>query len=456
MVINLNGASAKSAVALVTAVLAVVLMIMSAPARALQGADGVHDPASIVKYNGVYHSWGTGNQITHMTSTDLVNWTSASTVFATGTWPSWINTYVSDFAGNFWAPQCVYMNSKYYLYYCCSDFGTKVSCIGVATSTDLSTWTDQGLVLSSGSSTTYNAIDPSAFQDASGNWWLTWGSHWTGIWAAQIDPTTGKLLNSTKTNIVNVSDAEASYVVYRSPYYYVFYNRGVCCNGTSSTYYICTARATSPTGSYTGNKTFLSGSNPVYGPGQFGQYIEGSTRYLTYHYYDGNSNGYPRLKVQQLNYTGGWMVPGDWLASGTYKIVNSANGLALSGGTGASLQPVTINTYTGATNQQWVITSLGWGLYEVTCASGGLSLDAYGCSNTNGTLLDLYSYWGGTCQQWLIDRASDGSYVIQTYNGGTSGMDVVDDPNGSTTSGTQLQLYAYLGGTPQKWTISAP
>jgi len=89
MVINLNGASAKPAVALVAAVLAVVLMIVPTPARALQGADGVHDPSSIVKYNGVYHSWGTGNQITHMTSTDLVNWTSGSTVFASGTWPSW-------------------------------------------------------------------------------------------------------------------------------------------------------------------------------------------------------------------------------------------------------------------------------------------------------------------------------------------------------------------------------
>lgn len=63
------------------------------PARALQGARGAHDPSTIIKRNGVYHVWTTGNQIYqiyHITSTDLVNWTVAPTVFAAGTFP-WLD-----------------------------------------------------------------------------------------------------------------------------------------------------------------------------------------------------------------------------------------------------------------------------------------------------------------------------------------------------------------------------
>src|ERR1700682_5081064 len=58
-------------------------------AYALQGATGIHDPSPIIKRNGTYHIWATGNQIYHLTSPDLITWSVAPTVFPTGQWPGW-------------------------------------------------------------------------------------------------------------------------------------------------------------------------------------------------------------------------------------------------------------------------------------------------------------------------------------------------------------------------------
>jgi arabinan endo-1,5-alpha-L-arabinosidase len=57
-------------------------------------------------------------------------------------------------------------------------------------------------------------------------------------------------LNTTLANVVNVSDAEAGFVIRRGNFYYLFYNRGSCCNGSSSTYYIQVARSANPNGPY--------------------------------------------------------------------------------------------------------------------------------------------------------------------------------------------------------------
>jgi len=435
-----------------------LVVFASAGARAMEGDDGIFDPSRIIKVGSTYHVFGDGTGITHKTSTDLVKWTNVSSVFGSGNGPSWIQTYVPGFAGYFWAPDIIQMGGKYYLYYSCS-LGARASAIGCATSSDLNSWTDQGMVVYSDNNTTYGSIDPGMFVDASGNYWLTWGSHLTGIWDAQLNSSTGKLLNSSKYNIANFSDAEASYGMYHGGYYYIFYNRGTCCSGTSSTYYVSVARATSPSGPYSGNRVFIGSSSPCIGPGHFGYLSDGGTEYASYHYVDANTNGYPRLAVSHVTWSNGWpLMSPDWIANGTYKVVNQANGLAWDdwGCTGASLQAVAQNTYNSLNCQQWVFHQLGWGAYYITCSNGGLALDAANCNNANGTLLDIYSYWGGSCQQWKVYRASDGSYVLATMNGSGNGTSVVDVPGWSTTKGLQLDLWAYNGGANQKWIISAP
>ncbi len=139
--------------------------------------------------------------------------------------------------GNLWAPDISYHNGKYWLYYAVSTFGSEVSAIGLATSTTAAagSWADQGIVYTSAKGTGYNAIDPCLVIDASGKYWLSFGSGWQGINVIQIDPATGKQLASNKTRYHIASRTtskviEASYIYRHGNYYYLFASIDACCD----------------------------------------------------------------------------------------------------------------------------------------------------------------------------------------------------------------------------------
>ncbi len=438
------------------------------PVWALQGATGAHDPSTIVKRNGVYHVWTTGNQIYHMTSTDLINWTEAAPVFKPGTWPGWINTYVSGFNGNFWAPECILVNGIYYMYYACS-MGQRPCAIGVATSTDLTNWIDQGMVVYSDDTSVYGCIDPAVFVDAAGKYWLTFGSHLTGIYIAQIDPTTGKRLNSTVKNIAGSSpycENESSYVMQHGGYYYLFYNKGICCAGINSTYYVQMGRSLSPDGPYLdqngtdllagGGSNFLVGKDNYLGPGQVGLFTENGINYLTYHYYDGSrTGGPPTLGIGSLSWgaTGWPKVTQDWLANGTYQVASSGSGKLWSAASCASGagQALVQSASTGQSCQQWKFTTQGSGVYTITNVLNGLSVDVDGCGEAAGTLLKLAPTSAQNCQKLRVEHAADGSVVFSAIYGNR----VVEVPNAGTADGVQLDLWDYNGCTCQHWTVAA-
>lgn len=436
------------------------------PAHALQGATGAHDPSTIVKRNGVYHVWTTGDQVYHITSTDLVNWTVAPTVFAAGTWPGWINTYVAGFKGNFWAPECVAMNGKYYLYYACS-LGQRPCAIGVATSTDLTNWTDQGVVVYSDNTSAYGCIDPAVYADAGGKYWLTFGSHLTGIWTAQLDPATGKRLDANVKNIAGSNpycENEASYVVPHGGYYYLFYNKGVCCAGTSSTYYVQMGRSASPDGPFVdrsgvdllagGGTDFLVGQGNYLGPGQVGLFVENGTDYLTYHYYDGARGGAPTLGIGRLSWdAAGWpAVTQDWLAAGTYKVANQNSGKAwAAAGCGAAPGPLVQAAATGQPCQQWKFAPQGSGVYKITNVGNGLNADVAACAEAAGTPLGLAADSPLNCQKFRVERAADGTLVLAAVFGNR----VVEVPNAALADGQPLGLWDYNGCTCQHWAVEA-
>ena len=96
-----------------------------------------HDPSRMIRNNdGRYWIFTTGDGVFAMSSpnADFSGWRAEAPVFPVGTWPGWINNYVTGFGGTFWAPDCIYMNWKNYMYYSCSTFCSSVSAIGVATS----------------------------------------------------------------------------------------------------------------------------------------------------------------------------------------------------------------------------------------------------------------------------------------------------------------------------------
>ncbi|HVU70512.1 MAG TPA: family 43 glycosylhydrolase [Ktedonobacteraceae bacterium] len=292
---------------------------------ALSGDLGAHDPA-LIRQGNTYYVFATGGGLQIRTSPNGVNWTYAGTVFSTI--PAWISQTVGSTVTDLWAPDIHYVNGVYYLYYAGSVFGKNTSVIGLATNTTLDPhsasyhWVDQGLVLHSTSSNNYNAIDPNLTFDAQGNPWLAFGSFWTGLKLRRVDPQTFKLSSSDTTTYSLASNPngdaiEASYLIYRGGYYYLFASIGLCCRGTQSTYQTVVGRATSITGPYyneDGNRMGTSGdftilltsSGNAIGPGGESVYLDNGTYLLIYHYYDGNANGAVRINIVDLSWNGNW------------------------------------------------------------------------------------------------------------------------------------------------------
>lgn len=455
-------------------VLGLLLLMQPKQATALGGAIQSHDPSTLIKDGSKYWMFTTGNGIYAAYSTNLYQWTSGpKTVFPIGSWPSWINTAVPGFGGNFWAPDCIYMNGKYYMYYACSTFGSSVSAIGVATSPTLDqnsssyVWTDQGKVVSSSASGNINAIDPAVFKNSDGKLYLTYGSWHGGIGIIELDAATGKVKSgATVTRIAGGSGAdwEAPYIVKNGSYYYLFANRGTCCNGTSSTYYIVMGRSTSITGPYVdkngtdmksgGGTTALSSSGRYIGPGQLGLLVENGSNFVSLHYYDGNDNGNPKLDIANMGFSGGWpFITRDWIAAGQYRITNKNSGLVWDawGCTGASGQGIAQGAWNNLTCQKWNFTPVGNGYYQVTNSLGGLSADVINCGTAAGTLMQLYAWLNNNCQKYKVERLGDGSHIMTPL----SGTRIVTVAGSSTTAGTRLSLQDYSDCNCQKWLIAA-
>lgn len=275
-----------------------------------------HDPSTIAKSGSNYFSYTTGDYIPLSTSTDLVNWRGDGTVFTTK--PSWINGAVPGFGTQFWAPDLAYFNGRWNMYYSCSTFGSATSAIGLVTAPTIPTsgaqWTDHGPVVKSSSSSDVNAIDASILVDGS-NVYMAYGSFHAGIGVYKINPSTG-LITGSRTTVAggNGADWEAACLLKEGSYYYLFANRGKCCQGTSSTYYIVVGRSSSPFGPFTdkngkaltaGGGTLVLGNQGKYiGPGHLSRMAGSQTGSV--HYYDGNDNGNPKLETVGFTWSGGW------------------------------------------------------------------------------------------------------------------------------------------------------
>ncbi|RIV23574.1 arabinan endo-1,5-alpha-L-arabinosidase [Fibrisoma montanum] len=304
-----------------------LLWCVLSPAKAQEGGFTTHDPSTIQKEGGTYWYFSTGNGIQTVSATDLRSWTVSKPVFDKGTWPGWIDSTVRGFKGHFWAPDCIRMNGRYYLYYSCSTFGSAVSAIGVATSPTLNPqspdyrWTDQGVVVTSKVRTDINAIDPGLLRDTDGRVYLVYGSFHGGIGAAELDTLTGKLKGGTTVKTVaggRQSDWEAPALVKEGNYYYLFVNNGLCCKGLNSTYYIVVGRSTNPLGPFVdksgrdltagGGTLVLRTEGQYIGPGHVGLLREGGRNLVSIHYYDAEDKGRSKFSLRRLSFRDGWPV----------------------------------------------------------------------------------------------------------------------------------------------------
>ena len=414
-----------------------------------------HDPSRMMRNtDGRYWIFTTGQGIWCMSSSNsnFTDWRTENTPFGSS-WPGWIANYVSGFNGNFWAPDVEKVGSYYYLYYSCAGSGAPAA-IGVTRATNLAgPWSDRGMVVAGN-----NAIDPGILQDGS-NMWMVWGNWQSGIDICQLSTSTGKRLNSTKYHLVD-GQVEGPALIKNGSYYYLFYQRGLCCNGVNSTYYVVVARSTSVTGPYSGERTFLPNRNGnIIGPGHIG-YGEGK---LTYHYYDGNDNGNAKLMITTLSWgSDGWPVAGSGSApppatgivsGGTYRITPRHSGKALDISNCGTANGTNVQQWSWLNNvcQQFVMTDVGSGQWRITPAvATGSAIDLTNCSGSNSANIQIWSWLNNNCQKWTLVDMGSGYYQIKSVASGKC----LDVSGRSTADGANVIQYSCGSGTNQQFSFT--
>lgn len=273
------------------------------------------DP-SIIYHEGTYYvygtqdygQWGEEYGVKYgpiLSSTNLIDWTFAGSVFTPAERPFW----GTPNAG-IWAPHIVKIGETFNYYYSLSTWGDPNPGIGVATASHpLGPWTDHGPLLRSLSIEVNNSIDPTVFE-AEGKVYMIWGS-FRGIYGVELssDGLTlkdGDQAKNTKillagldtSNSWNGATYEAPYVIFKDGYYYLFLSSGTCCDGHNSTYNVRVVRSSSPMGPYTDHLDrsalgtyrgyqVLMGSSYFAGPGHNSIITdqEGND-YIVYHAFD--------------------------------------------------------------------------------------------------------------------------------------------------------------------------
>ncbi|KAF7320885.1 Arabinan endo-1,5-alpha-L-arabinosidase [Mycena chlorophos] len=279
----------------------------------------VADPTLCKSSSGTYFLFSTAPGIEIRTSPDLVTWTLVGLVWPNGA--SWTDEYTLTTNGNLWAPDCTVIDGEFYLYYAASSFGSQNSAIFFAKSStgEPGSFTNEGLVTSTVTGDTYNAIDPNLII-VNGNWYLSLGSFWSGIKLITLGSSTGKPSNSAVTSLAErTADSgaiEASVIWQAGEYFYLFSSWDKCCDGTSSTYNIRFGRATSIDGPYVdesgvdllnGGGTLLLGTQGSdVGPGGQDLFLDSNgNTIMVYHYY---TTAGTLLGINKLSFSSGWPV----------------------------------------------------------------------------------------------------------------------------------------------------
>ena len=310
----------------------------------------VHDPVAI-RCGDTWYLFSTGFGVSVLTSQDLKSWEPAGRVFVTP--PQWALDTVPGYRGHTWAPDILFHDGTYYLYYSCSSFGKNDSAIGVATNRTLDPdspdyrWEDRGCVVRSvGGRDNWNAIDPNVFIDTDGTGWMSFGSFWGGIKLVRLDASLtrvaepqewfplcrrpeGTAEDTSETDDAIQADSrgkdfdpgngavEAPFIVRRGGWYYLFVSYDLCCRGPKSTYKVVVGRSRKVTGPYVdadgtplmqgGGTVVVSGNDRYPGVGHCAVVSTKEGEKLLFHAYDRETGYNAGLLVRSVDWNrDGW------------------------------------------------------------------------------------------------------------------------------------------------------
>lgn len=231
----------------------------------------VHDP-TVIRSRGYFYEYGTDaawgysvKGIPYRRSRDLVNWEYRGTVFDAYpqevlNWKHSVDPNSNRTMTGIWAPYILKVGSEFRLYYSAifSDAGRAMIVLATSDSPE-GPWTNRGWIVHSTNTTVFNAIDPTVTIGKNNSHWMLWGSWTQGIYAIELDPTTGLRKgdpNSYKRITRNgpqntwgwTSSYEGPEVIYHPEldYYYLFIAHGALGN----VYHTRVARSKNPDGPY--------------------------------------------------------------------------------------------------------------------------------------------------------------------------------------------------------------
>jgi arabinan endo-1,5-alpha-L-arabinosidase len=188
-----------------------------------------------------------------------------------------------------------------------------------------------------------NAIDPAFLLDPTdGRLWLTYGSYVGYIRLIELDPKTGKRVDTNQPPVNLAVNCEASCMIYHDGWYYLLATHGSCCQGANSGYNIRAGRAKKVTGPFLdnmgvdmiqgGGKLVIGSGGRVVGPGHFGLLDlgdKGVQKFSIHWEADLDRGGASVLDIRPLLWKDGWPVAGESMKAGTYEIESVRTGTAL-------------------------------------------------------------------------------------------------------------------------------
>jgi arabinan endo-1,5-alpha-L-arabinosidase len=297
------------------------IFTQTAPVFALNGDIRIHDPSTVTFCDGKYYAFGTGGG--GLSSDD--GWT-------------WHGGAVRPGGGV--APDVIHIGDRFLVSYAGTGVHTMWTKSLDTNSPDFGYHDDT--VVATGD-LECNAIDPAFLLDPTdGKLWLTYGSYIGYIRLVELDPKTGKRVDSNSAPYNIAVNCEASCMIYHDGWYYLLATHGSCCQGANSGYNIRVGRSKKVTGPFVdnmdidmnqgGGKLVIGSGGRVVGPGHFGLLDLGDAaaqKFSMHWEADLDRGGASVLDIRPLLWKDGWPVAGENMKEGTYEIESIRTGTAL-------------------------------------------------------------------------------------------------------------------------------